>query len=135
MIGHKQQVVELLKSIETGNPKPLIYISPNKYIQHNLAVADGLIGVKALLQSLPKGSAKVQTVRVFQDGDFVFAHTDYNFFGPKVGFDIFRFEEGKIVEHWDNLQETAPSRVRAAIRCWMDQRRHPTSTRPTRTRH
>jgi predicted SnoaL-like aldol condensation-catalyzing enzyme len=107
MIGHKQQVVELLKSIETGDPKPLIYINPNKYIQHNLAVADGLIGVKALLQSLPKGSAKVHTVRVFQDGDLVFAHTDYNFFGPKVGFDIFRFEEGKIVEHWDNLQETA----------------------------
>jgi predicted SnoaL-like aldol condensation-catalyzing enzyme len=107
MIGHKQQVVELLKSIETGDPKPLTYINPNKYIQHNLAVADCLIGVKALLQSLPKGSAKVQTVRVFQDGDFVFAHTDYNFFGPKVGFDIFRFEEGKIVEHWDNLQETA----------------------------
>ena len=126
---------EQVKSIETGDPKPLTYINPNKYIQHNLAVADGLIGVKALLQSLPKGSAKVQTVRVFQDGDFVFAHTDYNFFGPKVGFDIFRFEEGKIVEHWDNLQETATSRVRAAIRCWMDQRRHPTSTRPTRTRH
>ena len=62
MIGHKQQVVELLKSIETGNPKPLIYISPNKYIQHNLAVADGLIGVKAFLQSIPKGSAKVQMV-------------------------------------------------------------------------
>jgi predicted SnoaL-like aldol condensation-catalyzing enzyme len=35
----------------------------------------------------------------------VFAHTDYNFFGPKIGFDVFRFEDGKIVEHWDNLQE------------------------------
>jgi hypothetical protein len=34
-------------------------------------------------------------------------HTDYNFFGPKIGFDIFRFENGKIVEHWDNLQPTA----------------------------
>ncbi len=44
-------------------------------------------------------------MRVFQDGDFVFAHTDYNFFGPKIGFDIFRFQDGKIVEHWDNLQE------------------------------
>lgn len=44
-------------------------------------------------------------MRVFQDGDFVFAHTDYNFFGPKIGFDIFRFENGTIVEHWD-LQET-----------------------------
>ena len=44
---------------------------------------------------------------VNQDGDYVFAHTDYNFFGPKIGFNIFRFEDGKIVEHWDNLQTTA----------------------------
>ena len=107
MQDHKQQVVDLLKSIETGDPKPVAYINPDKYIQHNLAVADGLAGVTALFQSLPKGSAKVNTVRVFQDGDFVFTHTDYNFFGPKVGFDIFRYENGKIVEHWDNLQETA----------------------------
>src|ERR1700704_3652872 len=72
----KQQVVELLKSIETGDSKPLAYINPDKYIQHNLAVGDGLTGVKALLQSLPKGSAKVNTVRVYQEGDFVFAHTE-----------------------------------------------------------
>ena len=32
---------------------------------------------------------------------------EYNFFGPRIGFDIFRFEDGLIVEHWDNLQETA----------------------------
>ncbi|MBI5490892.1 MAG: nuclear transport factor 2 family protein, partial [Deltaproteobacteria bacterium] len=44
--------------------------------------------------------------RVFEDGDFVFTHTDYDFFGPKIGFDIFRFENGRIVEHWDNLQQT-----------------------------
>lgn len=47
------------------------------------------------LQALPKGSAKVNTVRVFQDGPFVFTHTKYNFFGPKIGFDLFRFEDGK----------------------------------------
>ena len=105
--GYKQQATELLKSIETGASKPLTYINPTKYIQHNLAVADGLAGVEALLQSLPRGATKVNTVRVLQDGDFVILHTDYNFFGPKVGFDIFRFEDGKIVEHWDNLQETA----------------------------
>jgi predicted SnoaL-like aldol condensation-catalyzing enzyme len=105
--GHEQQVIELLKSIETGDSKPLAYINPNKYIQHNLAVGDGLAGVTALFQSLPKGSTKVNTVRVLEDGDFVFAHTEYDFFGPKVGFDIFRFEDGKIVEHWDNLQEAA----------------------------
>jgi predicted SnoaL-like aldol condensation-catalyzing enzyme len=105
MGDQKAQVTALLKSIETGERGPAAIINPNKYIQHNLAVADGLAGFGAVLQALPKGSAKVNTVRVFQDGPFVFAHTDYNFFGPKIGFDIFRFEDGKIVEHWDNLQE------------------------------
>lgn len=104
---NKQKVVSLLKAIETGATEPVGYINPNKYIQHNLGVADGLAGFGALLQALPPNSAKVNTVRSFQDGNFVFTHTDYNFFGPKIGFDIFRFEDGKIVEHWDNLQETA----------------------------
>lgn len=115
----KAQVVALLKSIETGDPAPAAVVDPAKYIQHNLAVGDGLAGFGAVLQALPKGSAKVNTVRVFQDGDFVFAHTDYNFFGPKIGFDIFRFENGKIVEHWDNLQET-PAKPNPSGRTMID---------------
>lgn len=99
-----QQVVALLKSIETGAREPASVVSTDKYIQHNLAVADGLAGFGAFLASLPKGSARVNTVRAFEDGDFVFTHTEYNLFGPKIGFDVFRFEDGKIVEHWDNLQ-------------------------------
>ncbi|UMB61404.1 nuclear transport factor 2 family protein [Lutibacter sp. A80] len=105
-ISNKEKVVTLLKSIETGAQEPAGYINPNKYIQHNLGIADGLAGFGTLLQQLPPNSAKVNTVRAFEDGDFVFTQTDYNFFGPKIGFDIFRFENGKIVEHWDNLQET-----------------------------
>jgi predicted SnoaL-like aldol condensation-catalyzing enzyme len=104
---HKAQVVALLKSIETGDSAPVSSINPDKYIQHNLAVGDGLAGFGAVLQALPKGSARANTVRVFQDGDYVFAHTEYNFFGLKIGFDVFRFENDKIVEHWDNLQETS----------------------------
>jgi predicted SnoaL-like aldol condensation-catalyzing enzyme len=103
--NYKQQVVDLLKALETRDPKPFSYVNPNKYIQHNLAVGDGPAGVATLAKNLPT-ETKVNTVRVFQDGDFVFAHTDYDFFGPKIGFDIFRFEEGLVVEHWDNLQET-----------------------------
>lgn len=102
----KEQVIQLLKSIETGDQGPVGYINAEKYIQHNLNVGDGLAGFGAVLQQLPKGSAKVNTVRVLQDGDFVITHTEYDFFGPKIGFDIFRFEHGKIVEHWDNLQQT-----------------------------
>ena len=104
--ANRQKVVDLLKGIETGDSAPVAYINPSRYIQHNLAVGDGLAGFGAVLQQLPKGSARVNTVRVFEDGDFVFTHSEYNFFGPKIGFDIFRFEHGQIVEHWDNLQET-----------------------------
>ena len=103
----RQQVVALLKAIETGAQEPVAAIDPHRYTQHNLGVADGLAGFGALLAQLPKGSARVNTVRAFQDGEFVFAHTEYEFFGPKIGFDIFRFENGRIVEHWDNLQTTA----------------------------
>lgn len=104
-VSEKQQVVELLHSIENGDHGPVGYINPNKYIQHNLGVKDGLAGFGEIMGKLPKGSAKAKVARVFQDGDYVFAHTTYNFFGPKIGFDIFRYENGKIVEHWDNLQE------------------------------
>ncbi|MBS2212005.1 hypothetical protein KEM09_11350 [Carboxylicivirga mesophila] len=111
-ISNKQKVLELLKSIETGATEPVAYINPEKYIQHNQSVADGLAGFGAALGALAEMAASnpamapaVNTVRIFEDGDFVIAHTDYNFFGPKIGIDIFRFEDGLIVEHWDNLQE------------------------------
>lgn len=104
---NKHKTVELLKAIETGAPEPVGYINPNHYKQHNLGAEDGLAGFGKLMSQLPKGSAKVNTIRVFQDGNYTFSHTDYNFFGPKTGFDIFRWEKGQIVEHWDNLQETA----------------------------
>ncbi len=105
-MSNREKAVQLLRSIETGDAGPVAYVNPNKYTQHNLGVADGLAGFGALLQQLPKGSAKVNVVRAFSDGDFVFTHTEYDFFGPKIGFDLFRFENGLIVEHWDNLQTT-----------------------------
>jgi predicted SnoaL-like aldol condensation-catalyzing enzyme len=114
----KKQVRDLLKSIETLDQGPAAVINPNQYIQHNLGVPDGPGGFRAL-QQLSKGSARVNTVRVFQDGNFVFAHSEYDFFGPKIGFDVFRFEDGKIVEHWDNLQET-PAKSNPSGRTMID---------------
>jgi len=102
-LSNKEKTVALLNSLESGDTQPVGYINPEKYIQHNLMVGDGLEGFGQLMKTVPAGSIKVDIVRAFSDGDYVFTHTDYDFFGPKSGFDIFRFEDGKIVEHWDNL--------------------------------
>ena len=40
----KQQVVALLKSIETGDSGPVAVINPDKYIQHNLVLLTGSLG-------------------------------------------------------------------------------------------
>ncbi len=104
----KERAVALLESLESGDPAPIAYIHPQRYTQHNLAVADGLAGFGAVMEHAPPGGFKAKVVRAFQDGDFVFTHTIYDFFGPKVGFDVLRFEDGLIVEHWDNLKEIQP---------------------------
>jgi predicted SnoaL-like aldol condensation-catalyzing enzyme len=80
MDAKKQQVIDLLKSIETGDSAPAAVINPDRYVQHNLGVEDGLAGFAWVLAQLPEGSARVDTKRVFRDGDFVFTHSEYNFF-------------------------------------------------------
>ena len=107
-LTNKEKVVALLNSFNTGDQTPISYINPEKYIQHNLDVGDGLAGFGEVVKHAPPGGFKANVVRAFQDGDFVITHTEYDFFGPKVGFDVFRFEDGLIVEHWDNLSEITP---------------------------
>lgn len=108
-LSNKEKVVALLNSFNTGDQTPISYINPTTYIQHNLAVGDGLQGFGEVMQHAPPQGFSANVIRAFEDGDYVFTHTEYDFFGPKAGFDIFRFEDGLIVEHWDNLLETQPA--------------------------
>jgi len=77
------------------------------YIQHNQSVPTGLDALKGLAdKAIVKNPAfKYHMVRLFADGEFGVAHGIYEGLAevPLVAFDIFRLENGKIVEHWDNL--------------------------------
>lgn len=103
----KQKAEALLKSLETGNAVANSYINPNKYIQHNLNVPNGIEAFLAFKEVTSKAGGKITITRVFQDGDYVFLHSATKLHGDEIGFDVFRFEKGKIVEHWDNLQPAA----------------------------
>ncbi|MGV6859403.1 MAG: nuclear transport factor 2 family protein [bacterium] len=101
----KKEICRLLKGIETGDPHSVSVVNEQKYIQHNPQTHEGSEGLAALFKRLSKTSPRVNIVRIFEDGDFVFAHTEYDFASRNIGFEIFRFENGQAVEHWDNIQE------------------------------
>lgn len=104
MPSKKEQICALLKGIETGNPQSATVVNESKYIQHNPLTRTGNVGLAELFKRLSKTNPHVEIVGVFEDGEFVFAHTDYDFNVVEVGFEVFRFEDGLVVEHWDNLQ-------------------------------
>ena len=108
-LSNKEKAAALITSLETGDQSTIAYINPEKYIQHNLMVGDGLKGFAEVLHHAPEGGFKAEVIRSFQDGDYTFSQTKYDFFGPKIGFDVFRFENGLIVEHWDNLIAIQPN--------------------------
>lgn len=104
-MSKKDRIRALLKSIETGDPGPIDVVNEESYIQHNPQTHEGSEGLATLFQRLSKTSPRVKIVRAFEDRDFVFAHTEYDFSRRNIGFEVFRFEDGRAVEHWDNIQE------------------------------
>ena len=108
MASKKELLQKLLKGIETGDPEAATVVNEDKYIQHNPRTAEGSPGLAELFARLAKTSPRVTFVRVFEDGDFAFAHNEYDFNGVEVAFEVFRFEDGKAVEHWDNIQMKQP---------------------------
>lgn len=102
---HRKHLVrKLLKGIETGDPASAAVVNEAKYIQHNPQTHEGSEGLAALFARLSKTNPRVNIVRAFADGDFVFAHTEYDFSTRRIGFEVFRFEGDQAVEHWDNIQ-------------------------------
>jgi predicted SnoaL-like aldol condensation-catalyzing enzyme len=108
MATKKDLLRKLLKGIETGDPDAAAVVNEEKYIQHNPRTAEGSPGLADLFARLAQTNPRVTFVRVFEDGDFAFAHNEYDFDGVEVAFEVFRFEDGKAVEHWDNIQIKQP---------------------------
>ena len=84
------------------------YVPPTKYTNHNPMAFDGIAGVKGIIGHLSSEQSSVKMVRTFQDGPYVFTHAEGDFFGPKVFFDIFKLEDGLLVEHWDSSTPQTP---------------------------
>lgn len=107
MIEKRELLKKFLKGIETGDAMAAAVVDENKYIQHNPQTHDSGEGIAALFARISKTNPKVHFMRVFEDGDFAFAHNEYDFAEVKIAFEVFRFENDRAVEHWDNIQNIA----------------------------
>jgi predicted SnoaL-like aldol condensation-catalyzing enzyme len=81
----------------------------SRYVQHNPTAADGAEGLKAYIAFLRDKfpAAHSEVVRVFADGDYVIQHVHSVQIPGSRGnaiVNIFKLEDGKIVEHWDVIE-------------------------------
>lgn len=96
--------------LQGANPDRITdYISPDLYMQHNPMVGDGLDGLGAALAAMADAGqpmAYAETHFVVAEGNFVFAASEGTIGAASTAFfDLFRVDDGKIVEHWDTVSE------------------------------
>ena len=111
MAANKKNVVEFYN--KALNDKDFDAARPymgSRYTQHNPVAADGPEGLKGFIQFLrdkfPHSRSEIK--RVFADGDYVIVHVhairEPGTRGRAI-IDIFKLENGKVVEHWDVAQD------------------------------
>lgn len=105
--ANKALVLEALQTLMLdGSVDEVATYYADDIIQHNPMFADGIEAQTGVFEMLSGNDGfGAEFVRVIADDDMVAVHARYVGFGPTpiIAFDVFRVEDGKIVEHWDNL--------------------------------
>jgi predicted SnoaL-like aldol condensation-catalyzing enzyme len=76
------------------------------YVQHSAAIGPGRDGLFALVRSVHR---RYETALALAEGEYVMVHGRFSGGGrpTKIVVDILRVEVGRIVEHWDVMQDEA----------------------------
>ncbi|MFE7840789.1 ester cyclase [Streptomyces sp. NPDC057474] len=111
----KAVAVRVLKGVFEEGDTAVVdrYVRPD-YIQHNPLAPDGAETLKGLagVMSRQFPDAAYDIKRVVSQGDLVLVHSNVVLTSGTRGsavFDIFRFQGGRIAEHWDVAQEVPES--------------------------
>lgn len=115
-MDNKQVALHALKGAFIDRDPGVIdkYFAPD-YIQHNPMIPNGAAAIPDLIASLSPEFSYEPGMAV-AEGDLVMVHGRYVGWGPKpvVAVDIFRVIDGKVVEHWDVMQEEVPASATAS---------------------
>ena len=104
-----EKALTVLQGLTTRDPDLATrYIHPENYTEHNPQVTDGPQGLRAYIHQLSHQD-HLNVVRAFVDGPFVFTQADGQLSDQSTFFDVFRFADGLIVEHWVFSAPAAPA--------------------------
>ena len=104
-----EKVLTVLQGIGNGDAEIATrYLNADKYIEHNPRSADSVDGLREYIRLLTKEDHRLKVLRAFQDGNYVFTQEDGLILGQNTFFDVFRFEDGLIVEHWGFSAKAGP---------------------------
>ncbi len=109
--ANKALAVALIQDVLMGkNPSKISeYISAEHYHQHNPQFKDGLSGIVEAVQHLTAQNNMFKYSKIHKvlgEGNFVLTVSEGEWSGKAQAFyDLFRMKDGKIVEHWDVIQE------------------------------
>lgn len=109
--ANKENAIEFYRSAYQGEPaKAVDQFVGAHYIQHNPAVGDGKQAFIDYFAEMARDypGKEIEFLRAVADDDLVALHTIQTWPGNDqyVTMDFFRFDEsGKIVEHWDSIQQ------------------------------
>ena len=81
----------------------------DRYTQHSAHIPPGRDGLFNLVRGLPN-TLRYENHIILAEGDYVIAHgrfTGHDRLAAWVAADVVRFENGKLAEHWDVLQDEA----------------------------
>ena len=81
----------------------------DRYIQHSAHIAPGRDGLFDLIRTLPD-ILRYENQLIVAEGDYVIAHGRFSGIGRSAAWiaaDVVRFEDGKLAEHRDVLQDEA----------------------------
>ncbi|HDY85225.1 hypothetical protein LCGC14_2141560 [marine sediment metagenome] len=109
--SNKENAIAFYRTAYLGYPSEAVekYVG-SEYIQHNPVVGDGKQAFIEYFDEMARDypEKEIEFVRVIAEGDLVALHTHQTWPGDEqyVTMDFFRFDDqGKIVEHWDSIQE------------------------------
>src|ERR1700682_2572196 len=81
----------------------------DRYIQHSAHIAPGRDGLFDLIRTLPD-TLRYENQLIVAEADYVIAHGRFSGKGRPAAWiaaDVIRFEDGKLAEHWDVLEDEA----------------------------